>query len=134
MANSAGQKSQESGIDQKSKLLALMGGGGGAPGAGGGSVGSQSNGLLANLLGNAGGAAGVTGSGFGLNLPSVTDAGGPQMPQTFAEFNMPSRPGYQMVSLNAIQNPLPQQPTEKHVSYFYSLRLRDAWLTKIIFV
>ena len=93
-------------------------GGGGAPAVGGGgSVGSQSNGLLANLLGNAGGAAGVTGSGFGLNLPSVTDAGGPQIPQTFTEFNMPSRPGYQMVSLNAIQNPLPQQPTEKHVSY-----------------
>ena len=89
--------------------------GGGLPGLGGASAGSQSNGLLAGLLGNTAGGGGVTGSGFGLNLPSVTDAGGPQIPQTFTEFNMPSRPGYQMVNMNAIQSPLPQQPTEKHV-------------------
>mmetsp|Transcript_13179 Transcript_13179/g.17916 ORF Transcript_13179/g.17916 Transcript_13179/m.17916 type:complete len:87 (+) Transcript_13179:345-605(+) len=86
--------------------MALMGGGLGTASAGAASNG----GLLASLLGNAGGGApSGGGSALQLNLASVTggnggsaDASGFQMPNPFTEHNMPSRPGYQMVGLNAI--------------------------------
>ena len=65
--------------------MALMGGGGGV----GGSVGSQSNGVLANLLG-ANASAG--GSAMALGIGGITGEASqiPGMPYT--EFNVPSRP------------------------------------------
>lgn len=75
--------------------MALMGGGGGGGAAGGG---------ISSILGGGGLGGGAIGNlgGFG---------GGMQ-----TDNNVPSRPGYQMVPLGAIQHPMGQNPSEKHVS------------------
>ena len=76
---------------------------------GAGSNGTQSNGILANILGGVNPSAGGSALNLGVGLPqeggspSLSNAG-MQVPQqaVYTEHNVPSRPGYQMVPLSAI--------------------------------
>ena len=122
-----GKGAEEEKTDQKAKLMALMGGGGGGIG---GSVGTNSNSVLANLLG-ANASAG--GSALQLGMPGM---GGdvsnaiPGMPYT--EHNVPSRPQYQMVPMSSIQHPLPGNAGEKHVSPIAHFICRKAIYTLVL--
>ena len=85
----------------------------------GGSVNNNSGGMLANLLGgvNASNGGSAIQLGFGGDFGSQANFSGGQQPgMPFTEFNVPSRPGYQMVNLSSIHHPLPDKPAEKHVS------------------
>ena len=69
--------------------MALMGGGGNAIG---GSIGSNSNSVLANLLGGANASAGGSALHLGLGVDGSPSQTMPGMP--FTEHNVPSRPQY----------------------------------------
>ena len=91
---------------------------------GAGSNGTQSNGILANILGGVNPSAGGSALNLGLGVPQEV-SGSPSLSNidqrvphaaVYTEHNVPSRPGYQMVPMSLVQNPLPANATEKHVS------------------
>ena len=81
---------------------------------------TNSQGILAGLAGgNANGSAGGSALQLGMgemvspNFSTGAQAPIPGMP--FTEHNVPSRPGYHMVPMDAIHSKLPSNATEKHI-------------------